>query len=332
MDYGPDGQDEFLIPRAQARAAFRTHYLLIAARLVFVFSHGVLVITSSLSLREGWQVQSKGDNSWWIIFLPVWLGNLLCCMLIIYSWFASCPYIQLCLTERQARLGYSNPSILTDILPEIVMAILGLIFILLALVGEVLLCRYLNNLGRDGSRRIGDDSLVPAAVVLMIVAALGACHGVCIRTNGDYFNSLGFGALATFITALCVPGGLAGSCSWVILIPSPIASLGLLIATIRGSRSCGDALSREERLLRNAEQFMLCIVLVTLVVLICLLASGADPYSAAGVGAVAGAGICIIASLRACMVRAECRQTSARDPPLNPTPPYAEPSVEEGSE
>lgn len=326
MDLGPDGQDDFLMPRAQARAAFRTHYVLVASRLLFVFSHGVLVITSSLYLRQGWQVSVQGESSWWLMFLPVWLGDTLCCMLVVYSWFASCPYIQLCLTERQARLGYSNPSILTDILPEIVMAILGLIFIMLALIGEILLCRYLSNLSRGGSGRVGDDSIVPAAIVLLLVALLGTCHGVCIRTDGDFFNALGFGALATFIAALCVPGGLAGSCSWVILVPAPLSSFGVLIAAIRSAKSCGDTLRPEERYLRTAEQFILVVVFVSFIGLICLLASKADTYQSAGAGAVAGAGICIIAVLRAWMARAECRQTSARDPVLS----TAAPGIEEG--
>lgn len=312
MDYGQDTtHDEFLIPRAQARAAFRTHYVLVAARLVFVFSHGVLVITSSMLLREGWEL--KDNSSWWIAFLPVWLGNFLCAVLIIYSWFASCPYIQLCLAERQARLGYANPSILTDILPQIVMAILGLFFIILSLVGEVLLCRYLENLGRSSSGKLGDDSIVPSATVLMIVAMLASCHGVCIRTNGDYFNSVGFGALATFIAAMCVPGGLVGSCSWVILVPSPIASLGILMATIRQSHSCGRTFSKEERLLRNAEQLVLGMVLVAFVVLICLLASSAEPLYCSAAGTIPGAGICFIVALRACLARVECRQTAARE-------------------
>lgn len=313
MDYGPDGQDESLIAlspetQLQARAAFRTRYSLIAARLVFVFSHGMLVITSSMSLRDGWQVLDK--DSWWMIFSPVWFGNLLCCILAVYSWFASCPYIQWCLNERQARMGYSNPSILTEILPEIVMGILALIFILLALVGEVLLCRYLVNLGREDNP---GDSVVPSATVLAIVAMFVACHGVCIRTNGDYFSSVGFGALATFIAALCVPGGLAGSCSWVILVPSPIANLGLLIAAIRQSRSCGDSLSRLEHFLCLAEQVTLGMVLLVLVGLIVILADGRDSFLSAVLGTSAGAGVCFIASLRATMTLVECRRSSARD-------------------
>jgi len=287
--------------------------------LVFVFSHGVLVITLSMLLRQGWEVRDV--TSWWLAFMPVWLGNLLCAILIIYSWFASCPYIQLCLYERQARLGHSNPSILTDILPQIVMAVLGLIFIILSLTGEVLLCRYLANLGGNSSGKFGHDSIVPSAIVLILVAMLASCHGVCIRTNGDYFNSVGFGALATFIAAVCVPGGVAGSCSWVILVPSPFASLGVLIATRNESRSCGRTLSREERLLRIAEQLVLGTVSAAFVVLICLLASGADSSPCASTGAVAGAGICIIVVLRAWMARAECRKTSAREPSVSVVDP-----------
>merc|ERR1719401_430495 len=157
MDFGPDGQDEVLLPRVQERAAFRTHYILVAARLVFVFSHGALVVTSSVSLREGWEAQP--GTSWWLTFLPVWLGNPMCCLLIISSWFASCPYIQWCMDQRQIRLGSSlNPSILTDILPEIVMSVFALIVIILAFVGEILLCRYFVSVSR--SPRAEEESIV----------------------------------------------------------------------------------------------------------------------------------------------------------------------------
>lgn len=305
------------IPPPEAYAAFRTRNCLIAARLVFVFFHGLLIIITSWSLRLGWK--AIGSNSWFSIgFYFVWFGDALSCAIVIYSWFASCSYVSYCLEQRQARMGNNNPSILTDILPSIVMAIMGLVFLLFALWGEVWLYQYLANLDADGRESSGNiRSIKPAAAVLGIAAVLGSCHGVCIRTNGWFFNSLGFGALATCILALCVPGGLAGRQSWVILIPSPVACLGILLATVKQSRQLSNGAGQERKrdLKRLAEQCVLILLSVALVVLICLFASPADPFWRASAGAVVGAGICVVAILRALMLCMPPRPTSAREFP-----------------
>ncbi|CAE7468872.1 unnamed protein product [Symbiodinium pilosum] len=132
MDYEPDGTQELLIDSAQERTARRTEHLLLAARLLFFFFHGLLIISASMGFEE---------VSWWLIFTPAWLGDTVCVVLVILSWFGSCPYVQSCLQERQARLGDANPSILTDILPDIVMGVLSLVYMLLAVLAELLLCR-----------------------------------------------------------------------------------------------------------------------------------------------------------------------------------------------
>lgn len=316
MDFGPEGQDEELLPRAQERSAFRTHYLLVATRLVFVFSHGALVLLSAISLREGWEATS---SSWWVTFLPVWFGNPLCCLLIIYSWFASCPYIQWCMEQRQIRLGSSlNPSILTDILPEIVMSIFALIVVILTLVGELLLCQYFVDVSR---RPLSEEaSIVPSAIVFFLISLLAGCHGVCFTTMGDFLVPLSCVAIATIVVILSVPGHLTGSCSWAILLPSPFGVLGILVATIRRQRAhrSASSISREEQLLNSLEQFLLSSVLIALIVLICFLASKMGTGTSSFLGAVIGGGICLIALVRARMTRIAWRlEISARDQALN---------------
>ncbi|CAE7480154.1 unnamed protein product, partial [Symbiodinium necroappetens] len=165
MDYEPDGTQELLIDSSQERTARRTEHLLVAARLSFFFFHGLLIISASLGFEE---------VSWWLIFTPAWLGDVVCLVLVILSWFGSCPYVQSCLQERQARLGDTNPSILTDILPDIVMGILSLIYMLLALVAELLLCRYLSELSH------GFDAVpVAPAMRLYLTEKLHVCSEAC---------------------------------------------------------------------------------------------------------------------------------------------------------
>eukprot|EP00913_Durusdinium_trenchii_P026160 g24541.t1 len=118
------------------KTAKHTRHLLLSARFTFVFFHGLLIISMSCQTA----------TSWWLVFLPAWLGDALSLLLVVISWFGSCPYIHLCLQERQARLGDGNPSILTEILPDIFFGILSFIYLILALIGEILLCRYLARL------------------------------------------------------------------------------------------------------------------------------------------------------------------------------------------
>jgi len=311
MDRGPDGsQTESLIDVNQERTALRTHYLLLAARLLFVFSHGALVVSASADL--GWEA----FESWWLVFLPAWLGNVACVLLIIASWFASVPYIKCCLGERQARLGLANPSILTDLLPEIIMSVLGGIFITLTLVGEILLCQYL-----DSRSKGQPNSLWPTAVLLIVVALLSVCHGVCIRTHGELFCLVGGGLLASCIVAMWVPDGPMASSGWVAILPGPVACAGLLAAAVRRSRKCALVLCREERLLRYGEQVALAVVFFALLVMVLRLACTRGDRArrdrgatdAATAGLVAGSGICAVAALRLRMVIVESRLTSVRE-------------------
>eukprot|EP00440_Ansanella_granifera_P049874 gb/GFBE01054052.1/.p1 GENE.gb/GFBE01054052.1/~~gb/GFBE01054052.1/.p1 ORF type:complete len:351 (+),score=43.87 gb/GFBE01054052.1/:1-1053(+) len=304
MDYEPDGTHESLIDSAQAeKTARRTQHLLVAARLAFAFSHGALVVMVSITL--GWELGS----SWWAVFTPAWLGDAICVVLIVLSWFGSCPYIQLCLQERQARLGDTNPSILTEILPDIVMGILALVFMILALVAEILLCRYL-----DGLRSAEGPALAPVATFFMVVSVLTCCRGVCISTSGELFNCIGGGALATCVAALTVSGGPLGQSGWVLVLPWVASVAGLQMATAKRIRRCRFVLCREELLLRVSEQAVLLFVLIGLLAIVFVLSPLGQGIPASGrrsragaAGIATGAGICVLASLRARMAIAESR-------------------------
>jgi len=310
MDFIGDGNSESLIPslqETQAKTAQRTRNLLVATRLAFVFSHGALIM--SVSVAVGWEVEA----SWWAIFAPAWLGDVCCAVLIIVSWFASCPYIQLCLSVRQARHGDSNPSILTELLPDIVLGILGLFALIWVFVAEIMLCWCL-----DKRQRGEAHNLLPSGVVLLVASTLGFCRGVCIKTDGNVYNMLGGGILVTIILALCVPDGPFRRESWVVLLPLPISAAGLLVVAIRRLHRCKMVLSREERILRVVEQVLLSGVCCAFVMVVYLLKEGQCsvqmPCSFAGIwGVVAGGSMCAVAALRGRMAWVETRSSSVRE-------------------
>ncbi|CAK9059980.1 unnamed protein product [Durusdinium trenchii] len=271
MEYEPDGAQELLIDSAQEKTAKHTRHLLLSARFTFVFFHGLLIISMSVALQ--WQTAT----SWWLVFLPAWLGDALSLLLVVISWFGSCPYIHLCLQERQARLGDGNPSILTEILPDIFFGILSFIYLILALIGEILLCRYLARL-----QKAPTAAPTSCAVFLIIVSLLTCCRGVCIFTSGEIFSLLGFGALTSITLSLSLSESLFHT-AWAIVLPWLPVVAALQVALFCRWKKLRAVLCREERILRVSEQLLLSVIFVTLAVLVLEL----SPYH---VGQNSGAG------------------------------------------
>jgi len=328
MDYMPEGVHESLIVTPQEKTARRTRHLLVAARLCFLFSHGLLAISTSVALG------CEADISWWAVFIPVWLGDTLSGAFCVLSWFASCPYIQLCLAERQARLGETNPSILTDILPDIVWAILGVLFVFFALIGELFLCRYLT-LGQQGE----EHDLWPSATVFILTSVLACTRGILVSTSSELYVCCGAAVLFTTAFALWGPS------QWVLVLPSVISVSCLLGASARRLRECSAVLIREESLLHIAEQAVLLVVSLVLAGLTAVLAArqreaeGSHHRAhglvvlAAILGAVAGVGVCIVAAFRARMALVESRYGAVADRLLSlhachPTYPERVPAVQ----
>lgn len=293
-------------PRDPEETAQYTHQLLVAAQLSFAFAHGVLLVSICVG------VSRQSEPRWAELFLPAWIGNGLCSVLIIASWFGSCPYIKLCLKERQARLGDANPSILTDILPEIVMSILGLFFVALSFTGEFMLCRCLSG---------SCSSFLPCGTVFIIVAVLASCWGICVRST-ELFNFLGVAFFVTFVLAVSVPGGLAGSSAWLLTLPLLLSGAGLLANAMRKLHLSTRIFSREERLLRMIEQGVLGAILLALLGLgVALKLEGGLHVEEADegtlwslvAGGAAGVGVCVISLLRARMAIVEKRDRPVRE-------------------
>eukprot|EP00746_Dinoflagellata_sp_MGD_P011481 gnl/MRDRNA2_/MRDRNA2_124085_c0_seq1.p1 gnl/MRDRNA2_/MRDRNA2_124085_c0~~gnl/MRDRNA2_/MRDRNA2_124085_c0_seq1.p1 ORF type:complete len:371 (+),score=47.22 gnl/MRDRNA2_/MRDRNA2_124085_c0_seq1:68-1114(+) len=285
---------EMLIPTRQEKTAKLTHICLVVSRILFLFFHGLLVLSVSMSLS------SSDLTSWWLAFTPVWIGDAVCGILVIASWFASCPYIHLCIEERQPRLGNSNPSILTEVLPDIAMGVLAFLFILLAFCGEYALCRYLDNQSRGEPA-----SSFAAAMLLGTVSVLALCHSVCIKHNTALFGLLGGGFLTTLLMVVATTHS-SESTRFLLVLPTILAVLGFVIVAAYRFREGRRVFIREERILRGAEW---CALLTLLVVFLSMAkkVGGPNPLNAACEGIIAGSIICLIAALRARMYAIEMK-------------------------
>jgi len=301
MDLEPDSSRESLLPDdedlvedQQEQTAYRTRRLLVAARLAFIFSHGVLLVSASVALR--WEA----STSWWLVFTPVWLGDAACAVLIVTSWFASCPYVKLCLSKGEARSGDYNPSILTEVMPDVVFSFLGLFALVIFVVAELLFCGFLSR-AQTGKPR----TLVPSAVVFIIASGLAFCRGVLIQAHGALFVCFGGAGIASSAAALALTGvGPLDTSGWPILLPWCLAVGGLWLAAARRLRISRCVLNREERLLRGIEQVLLFTVLATAVQAIVVLTLGWGERGrqvALGATIAIGTGTCILSLLRARM-------------------------------
>ncbi|CAE8703012.1 unnamed protein product [Polarella glacialis] len=277
------------------RTASRTHLCCHAARLLFLISHGLLLLVVSASL------EGVDQADWWVLFLPVWVGNSICLALVALSWCASCPYIKACLSERQPRLN-DSPSILTEVLPEMVMSIPGVVFLVLTFCGEYFLCAYLSS-AQHGEPR----SLPTATIFFVIVALLSLCQGTLFTQNSVLWLVSGTGLLcfAACFAATRQPGCSAFAQSLSVL-PFILAVAALLIASVRRLQKYLRVLSAEERLLLSAEA----VILGSLLVPLCSAGrkiSRMQLHAAGPEGVAAGLLLCLLALPRArlCFLEAQ---------------------------
>lgn len=78
----------------------------------------------------------------------IFLGGCLSCLILLFSPVTSLPYIRLCMIHRNNRVlvadgDWQTPSLLTEIVPEIVMAILGAFVLGGFVLSEQQICKYL---------------------------------------------------------------------------------------------------------------------------------------------------------------------------------------------
>jgi len=279
-----DGAEE----KGKERAAYRTHACCHAARLLFLFGHGAFVFAVACSLGE------LDQANWWLMFLPLWICHAFSCAFVVASWFVSCPYIRMCLNERRTRLG-DGPSIFTEVLPEIVLAIPGFLFLVVVLLGELALCTHLDSSQRGRPRRL------PLAMgLLMLGAILAVCNGILVTANSPLFLSAGGGFLVAFVAYAATGGEDNVAPSVQALVPAPIAlaSIFLLGAGVQRLLQQRLALAFEEFILRVMEVVALGLFVLGVALLTADVARGRLD-DAAPAGHLMGLTLCTVAGIRA---------------------------------
>eukprot|EP00392_Amoebophrya_sp_AT5.2_P000122 g122.t1 len=107
---------------------------------------GAPTYSSSASGGAGGDATTAGRaTSWATVFLPIFAFYPVGAVLLFLSWFLSCDYMKSCLRERRPQLLGSpdNPSLLTEVLPKIVVGILSVFFLLVTLIAEISICHLL---------------------------------------------------------------------------------------------------------------------------------------------------------------------------------------------
>jgi len=277
----------FIDEEIAQRTALRTLYCNQVARAVFFISHGLLIVTVSSSAQLWPKVP------WRVVFLPAWIGNCLCICTLILSWFVSCPYVKLCMAEKQPRIGLSNPSILTEVLPDIVLSIAGVAFLILLLTSEVVLCQNMEH-----GQAIGQMYISKAVLFLFsLVAVLAVCHGTCTLYNSSLFVIVGAGLFFTVITAgiTCCQSG--SPVQALALLPPAFAVACLLGSAIHRLAGIRHVLSRMERQLHAAEVFLMASLMVA--ILACIARTASDGFAKVQLeGNASGILVCLLALLR----------------------------------
>lgn len=214
----------------------------VGAQIVLIFTHALFFIFLMNNFNSG-----QGYISWIWIFWIAWCGDLLGIFLLVLSWFASCSYINTCVSENASRVGQdTNPSVLTDLLPEIVLSIGGFIYVLLILITEILLYKFVSS----GFL----VSYTPFVLTAVMICLISVTYGVLVHhDNSQVFFVLGTDGLVTLLLSLWVINGLVAS---VLVLPSGMSAAVLSILEALKLCKVWLVLCQEEKNLRFAASFL----------------------------------------------------------------------------
>eukprot|EP00397_Hematodinium_sp_SG-2012_P052935 GEMP01062893.1.p1 GENE.GEMP01062893.1~~GEMP01062893.1.p1 ORF type:complete len:358 (-),score=28.91 GEMP01062893.1:304-1284(-) len=238
------------------------------AKAVFLFTHGALLC------NLGSYLDSSEKTDWLWVFFPAWLGNSLTAVLLVVSWlqcrkrrrsentrrFASCPYIKLCLNEHLPQVN-ENPSILTEVFPNICMAVMGLLFVICMIIMEYMLCDFLMYRGTSEEAHY-EKALVATSTICCLMCLL---HSVCLKRNTPLYAVASATGLSTIVVLECAH--LSVSFLSIAIFPLVGGVGAALYFSIRELRSIKDVLCAEERWLRFAECTLIGIELLIIVII-----------------------------------------------------------------
>mmetsp|Transcript_1683 Transcript_1683/g.3980 ORF Transcript_1683/g.3980 Transcript_1683/m.3980 type:complete len:353 (-) Transcript_1683:59-1117(-) len=246
MDLGATAESRELllndISQSQSRSR-SSHTAVHMSKVAFLAFHAVALWVATIKLEDT-------DMSWWPAFAFAFMGDAAALGCLVASWFVSCPYVKLCLQERQPKVGVDCPSILTDIFPEIILAFFGALFMIFIFVTEFLVFSHLT---ADG----GTSKVVGVNACLAIIGLVCIIHAVLLRPQAALF---GFVGLDIWVTLVVVHGTRDdSSLVYWRFVPTAAALLLFVVTLAAQMRSAAAVLRRPEKVLRSLEVLALCI-------------------------------------------------------------------------
>mmetsp|Transcript_19355 Transcript_19355/g.46592 ORF Transcript_19355/g.46592 Transcript_19355/m.46592 type:complete len:332 (-) Transcript_19355:18-1013(-) len=255
---GLDGREQLLQGMAASQGRARsTHRAVHLAKVNFLAFHAIFLLLVCI----------KVDNptmAWGAAFTVVFIGDAISGLLLMCAWFVSWPYIKMCLHERQTKVGVDQPSILTEVLPEIVLAMLGFVFVIVLVVAEAVLYHFL---GAD------NNSPGPLEGMLFTISLLCGARAVAMRAQAALYGVLSLAGLVTACLMLVYPGHSVGEAA---LIPGNFAVVLFIAKLVHVFWRSARVLTKQEKVLRALE--IACLLLALLAGIGALFAlTGDDP-------------------------------------------------------
>lgn len=254
MEFASEGHEALIPVRRAEKFSNLTQICILLSKISFLFTHGVLLC------NLGSYLDSPEQPSWEWAFMPAWLGNSLTALLLIFSWFASCPYIKLCLDEHQPQVN-ENASILTEVFPSICMAVMGFLFVIGVIIMEYSFCEFLTHRGTKNEAHY-ENALVATSMTCFSLCLL---HSACIKRNTPLYGTISITGLTTILVLECVH--LSPHFASVAMVPLMFGLAAALYFSVAGVRSVRDILCAEERYLRIVEGLLIGFELLILIVI-----------------------------------------------------------------
>eukprot|EP00475_Leptophrys_vorax_P013060 TRINITY_DN1944_c0_g1_i1.p1 TRINITY_DN1944_c0_g1~~TRINITY_DN1944_c0_g1_i1.p1 ORF type:complete len:404 (-),score=73.19 TRINITY_DN1944_c0_g1_i1:139-1350(-) len=185
---------------------------LIRSRLPELVASASVVLTISMTLLSillSLQMDYPDYSTWWVVFIPIWIGFPLAAVILGYSVLAPIPYLEQLRKLRSLQTG-NNPSAV-ELIPLMIGAVGAVFTILLCMTASGLFCMYMS-----GSL----DEVVYIFIPLFILHFAGILYAILIVDYSLEFLLLHTALLATEI--LCIfqeaDTSLSSSLSFALLL------------------------------------------------------------------------------------------------------------------
>eukprot|EP00400_MALV-I_sp_L67-5_P000180 gene180-156_t len=282
------------------RSGFGAEAGILVAKSLFLAGFGVVVMKAGICLQP--PAGDLSDSVWGTI----WYANMLVMAALVVAIVTPIPYIFFCLNlgvpqfpcpsdehspvEERSSHEFQNPSLLNDVLPDIVMALLALVIVTLLTFGESYGLSYV-------SKQDGVDGGF-AFVLLFICGTVCIARAVFLKHGGSIFAISGCVIVTTLIFLLFISDPTYPSNMFLLLLPSAIGLIAAAVERAMTFKRHG-ALPKHARMLLLAEVGCLAVAAATVCILcIDIWGSGLDSEGFGPAGVVVGLCLVGVAGIR----------------------------------